>query len=253
LPLLPPLDDPPLRRGRAVGLLLAAALVGGLAGIGGAYWLGPDPGSTITQVEPSRRPAAVGAGTESAARAVLPSVVQVRSGGGSGSGFVFDRSGHVMTNQHVVAGEDRVVIQLDDGQQVTAEVVGSDRANDVAVLRADPRSLVPATLGQSSLLRIGQPVIAIGSPLGLNGSVTAGIVSTPDRLARLGGSGSQRVIQTDAPINPGNSGGPLVNLDGQVIGVNTAIATVRGQGNTGIGFAVPIDRALRVATRIINR
>src|SRR5680860_565646 len=123
---------------------------------------------------------------ESAARAVLPSVVQVRSDRGSGSGFVFDRAGHVMTNQHVVAGDDRVVLQLENGRQVTAEVIGADLTNDVAVLRADPEDLVPATLGRSSLLRIGQPVIAIGSPLGLNGTVTAGIVSTPARQARLG-------------------------------------------------------------------
>ncbi len=240
-----------------MAILLAAMLVGGLAGVAGAHWLGPEASTTITQEEPSRRPAARPGTEESAARAVLPSVVQVRSGRGSGSGFVFDEAGHVLTNEHVVAGDDRVVLQLSGGRQVTARVVGTDEANDVAVLRVSNRDLRPAVIGRSSLLRIGEPVIAIGSPLGLNGTVTAGIVSTTNRKARLGGRNNQTVIQTDASINPGNSGGPLVNLDGQVIGVNTAIATVRGPsssaGNIGIGFAVPIDRALRVASRIINR
>ena len=128
------------------------------------------------------------------------------------------------------------------------------RRDDIAVLRADPEALEPARIGQSSALRIGQPVIAVGSPLGLDGTVTAGIVSTVERSARLGGGASQRVIQTDASINPGNSGGPLVNLDGQVVGVNTAIATISGRasGSIGIGFAVPIDRAVDVAEDIID-
>ena len=256
LPPLPPLVEPTGSGRRGVAMLLAAVLVGGLAGIGGAYWLGPE-GSTITQEQPSNRAPSARAGTEeSAAAKVLPSVVQVRSDAGSGSGFVFDRRGHVMTNEHVVSGDERVVLQLQGGRQVTADVVGTDPANDIAVLRTRSGGLDQATIGRSALVRIGQPVIAIGSPLGLNGTVTAGIVSTTDRRARLGGRNTQSVIQTDASINPGNSGGPLVNLDGQVIGVNTAIATVRGPGgnagNIGIGFAVPIDRALRVANRIIN-
>ena len=255
--LLPPIVEAPRRPTRSLlAVLLVAMLVGGLAGIAGAHWFGPDPGSTVTQADPSRPGGARSGTEESAARAVLPSVVQVRSDRGSGSGFVFDRVGHVLTNEHVVGDDDRVVLQLQGGRQVTADVVGTDPTNDVAVLRTRTRDLAPATLGRSSLLRIGEPVIAIGSPLGLNGTVTAGIVSAVDRRARLGGDNTQSVIQTDASINPGNSGGPLVNLDGQVVGVNTAIATLRGQsgttGNIGIGFAVPIDRALRVANRIIN-
>ena len=257
LPPLPPLGEPSGGSRRTVAVLLAAVLVGGLAGIAGAWWLGPE-GSTITQEQPSNaRPSARAGTEESAAGKVLPSVVTVRSDNRTGSGFLFDRRGHVMTNEHVVSGDERVVLQLQGGRQITADVVGTDATNDIAVLRTRPGDLTPATIGRSALLRIGQPVIAIGSPLGLNGTVTAGIVSSTDRKARLGGRNTQSVIQTDASINPGNSGGPLVNLDGQVIGVNTAIATVRGPsgtaGNIGIGFAVPIDRALRVANRIINR
>ncbi len=239
-------------------MLLAATLLGGLAGTGAAWWLGPDtsqdPG--VAQSPPSGRTGTAAGSEATAAAAVLPSVVQVRSDRGTGSGFVFDRAGHVMTNAHVVEGDERLVLQLTSGRQIPAVVVGRDARNDIAVLRADPDALAPATMGTSRLVRIGEPVIAIGSPLGLTGTVTAGIVSTPEREARLGDRRTQSVIQTDASINPGNSGGPLVNLDGQVIGVNTAIATVGGPngngGNIGIGFAVPIDRALQVATRLLR-
>jgi putative serine protease PepD len=189
-----------------------------------------------------------------AAEAILPSVVQVRAGTATGSGFVLDGEGHVLTNHHVVEGQSTVRLQLSTGRVVQARVMGSSEANDIAVLRADPGVLTPARIGQSSALRIGQPVIAVGSPLGLQGTVTAGIVSAVDRQARLGGQVAQRVVQTDASINPGNSGGPLVNLDGQVVGINTAIATLSGRasGSIGIGFAVPIDRAVDVAERIID-
>ena len=255
---LPPLEPPARRKGRGVAVLLTAALLGGVAGTAAAWWLGPDASqeATVAQAQPSGRSSPAAGSAASAAAAVLPSVVQVRSDRGTGSGFVFDRAGHVMTNEHVVQGDQRVVLQLTSGRQIPAVVVGRDARNDIAVLRADPSDLRPATMGTSSLVRIGEPVIAIGSPLGLAGTVTAGIVSTTKREARLGEQRTQSVIQTDASINPGNSGGPLVNLDGQVIGVNTAIATVRGPngsaGNIGIGFAVPIDRALQVATRLLR-
>jgi putative serine protease PepD len=159
----------------------------------------------------------------------------------------------VLTNHHVIENSSTLRLQLSTGRTVRAVVVGSSEANDIAVLRADPSALTPARVGQSSALRIGQPVLAVGSPLGLQGTVTAGIVSAVDREARLGGQAAQQLIQTDASINPGNSGGPLVNLDGQVVGVNTAIATMGGRasGSIGIGFAVPIDRAADVAERII--
>ncbi|WP_211254355.1 S1C family serine protease [Knoellia sinensis] len=247
------------RRGRLPTLLLAAALTGGLAGAGAAVVLGPDAvpssGSGIAVEPPSGRAPASAAGTEeAAAQAILPSVVQVRAGQATGSGFVLDDRGHVMTNHHVIEGASSVSLQLASGRSVSAVVVGSSEDDDIAVLRADPQALEPARIGTSSALRIGQPVIAVGSPLGLDGTVTAGIVSAVERRASLGGGVRQQVIQTDASINPGNSGGPLVNLDGQVVGVNTAIATLSGRasGSIGIGFAVPIDRAVDVAEDIIR-
>ena len=241
------------RRTRLPSLLLAATLTGGLAGAGAALWAQPDP---IANGRSAGAPAVAPGGGDAAAAAaaVMPSVVQVRAGSSSGSGFVLDARGHVVTNHHVVEGASRVRLELSSGRSLSATVVGTDEANDIAVLRvADPSDLRPAALGSSAALRIGESVIAVGSPLGLTGTVTGGLVSAVDREASLGGGTAQRVIQTDAPINPGNSGGPLVNLAGEVVGVNTAIATLgaRGSGSIGIGFAVPVDRARDVAERII--
>ncbi len=254
LPPVPPPSGPPARTRRAVPLLLAAVLAGGAGGAGTA-WLVRDEGaaSTIVQQAPAPgAPAAGSADTQAAARAILPSVVQVRAGRATGSGFVLDGSGHVVTNQHVVDGASRVSLLLADGRRVQAQVVGGDEDEDIAVLRIDGGAPAAARLGTSSSLQIGQPVIAVGSPLGLSGTVTAGIISAVDRTSRLGGA-SRPMIQTDASINPGNSGGPLVDLQGRVVGVNTAIATTSGQGgNIGIGFAVPIDRAVQVARQVIN-
>ena len=147
-----------------------------------------------------------------------------------------------------------VTVVGSDGRRVDAEVVGTDPASDIAVLRVSPsaalRRLVPADPNGT---RVGEPVLAVGSPLGLTGTVTAGIVSALDRPVRLGGSTRQTAVQTDASINPGNSGGPLVNARGEVIGVNTAIATLEGGGSIGIGFAVPIERARQVADSLIAR
>lgn len=247
------------RRGtRLPTLLLVAALSGGVAGAGAALLLGDDeaPATSRIAVEAptTRTPTSAGGTEEAAAQAILPSVVQVRAGGSTGSGFVLDDRGHVMTNHHVIDDATSVTLQLADGRLVGARVLGSSAADDIAILETDPEGLEPARIGQSGSLRIGQPVIAVGSPLGLDGTVTGGIISAVDRDARLGAGASQRVIQTDASINPGNSGGPLVSLDGQVVGVNTAIATVGGRaaGSIGIGFAVPIDRAITVAEDIID-
>ena len=248
------------RRGLVPSLVLVAVFAGGLAGAGAAHWvsLGEDPAQQAgTQLPQQRRGAAAAAvGTAAAAAAaILPSVVQVRAGASTGSGFVLDERGHVITNHHVVEGETTVRLQLAGGRSISAVVVGSRASDDIAVLRVeDPSDLEPAVLGSSADLVIGESVIAVGSPLGLQGTVTGGLVSALDREASLGGQAAQRMIQTDAPINPGNSGGPLVDLDGRVVGVNTAIATLGGQGSgsIGIGFAVPIDRAVDVAERIID-
>ncbi len=254
-PAHPPPRGPPgrLRRpGRAVPALLTALLAGGAAGAGVAWVVDEDGAvSTIVQQAPGPEPTASRADTETAARGILPSVVQVQAARGTGSGFVIDGAGHVITNQHVVAGVLEVMLLLADGRRVRADVVGGDPAEDIAVLRLSGTTPAAARLGTSGSLQIGQPVIAVGSPLGLSGTVTAGIVSAVDRTSRVGGA-SRPMVQTDASINPGNSGGPLVDLTGRVVGVNTAIATTSARsGNIGIGFAVPIDRAVSVAERLI--
>ena len=253
---VPPTGDPPRARGgrtgrRVAGYVLLAVLAGGVTGaVTGLLVQGPEDG---TAGPPA--PAAAPGSVEAAAERVLPSVVQVRSSSGAGSGFVFDRRGHVVTNHHVIEGSSEVQLLLASGQVVDATVVGSDPDSDIAVLRTEPSVLATPRIGRSADVRIGQQVLAVGSPLGLTGTVTAGIVSATDRRAAIGTTLGQPVIQTDASINPGNSGGPLVDLDGRVVGVNTAIATLNGSstGNIGIGFAVPIDRAVDVAEGIIRR
>ncbi|HEX8488714.1 MAG TPA: trypsin-like peptidase domain-containing protein [Propionibacteriaceae bacterium] len=250
-----PGSPPRSRRGRArvAGVLAAAVLAGGASGAGAVFALDQDaaPGFTIVQERDNgSRSSAPAGSTEAAARTILPSVVQVRAGGGSGSGVVMDDEGHVLTNHHVVAGSSTVSLLLSTGDRVTADVIGSDRENDIAVLRTRSGDLPTARLGVSADLRIGQSVIAVGSPLGLTGTVTSGVVSALDRRGT-----AESMIQTDASINPGNSGGPLVDLEGRVVGINTSIATLGGRssGNIGIGFAVPIDRAAEVAQQILAR
>lgn len=232
--------------------MVACLLAGGVAG-GGAGLIAASAGDGSDRPPVSSGPGVVDA--RAAAATLLPSVVQVRAGSARGSGVAFDGQGHVLTNAHVVDGADRVQVQLADGQERGARVVGRDPATDIAVLALDGNGPPAADLGDSASLMVGQPVIAVGAPLGLSSTVTAGIVSSVDRPARLGGPGgpSQQVVQTDASINPGNSGGPLADLDGRVVGINTAIATVGGPegGNIGIGFAIPIDRAVSIARRIV--
>jgi S1-C subfamily serine protease len=174
---------------------------------------------------------------------------------GSGSGIVYDREGHIITNYHVIEGYDELFVTLPDETTVMAEVVGSDPSNDLAVLKvdADPELLHPVPLGESSNLRVGQFVVAIGNPFGFERTLTVGVVSA---LGRVIESPDDRfigeIIQTDAAINPGNSGGPLLDLAGQVIGVNTAIFSP-SQASAGIGFAVPVDTVRRVVPELIAR
>ena len=241
---------PPARRsggrGWVAGALAIAVLAGGVSGAAVSTFDRPGGVPALVQERGGTGAAAAtpAGSTEAAAAAIMPSVVQVRARGGSGSGVVIDDDGHVLTNHHVIAGSSTVALVLADGSRVTADVIGSDAGNDIAVLRARGDDLPAARLGVSADLRIGQPVIAVGSPLGLNGTVTSGVVSNVDRQG-----GREPMIQTDASINPGNSGGPLVDLEGRVVGINTSIATLGGRssGNIGIGFAVPIDRAAQVA------
>jgi S1-C subfamily serine protease len=171
-----------------------------------------------------------------------------QQGTATGSGFVVDEDGHIVTNAHVVEGADKVQVSFsEDGEAVDAEVKGVDTSTDVAVLKVDPSkvdNLTPLPLGNSSKLQVGDPVIAIGNPFGFSRTVTTGIVSGLQRqILAPNGFPIPDVIQTDASINPGNSGGPLLDANGRVIGINSQIATGGGQGSVGIGFAVPINTA----------
>lgn len=202
------------------------------------------------------------------AEKLLPSTVQVRAEfgkdgqGATGSGFVLDRSGHVVTNNHVVAEvaqEGSISIIDSTGRSYEATIVGRSPVYDIAVLSVRGADLKPASLGASRALHIGDGVVAIGSPLGLNATVTAGIVSALDRPVTTGTSADDtsfiNAVQTDAAINPGNSGGPLVNLRGQVVGVNSAIATTSNTqseaGNIGVGFAIPVEQVKTTAEQIL--
>jgi S1-C subfamily serine protease len=179
-------------------------------------------------------------------------------GGGTatGSGFVIDEDGHIVTNAHVVDGAESVQVTLgEDGESFDAEVVGADPSTDIAVLQVDAPDdqLHPLTLGDSGSVEVGDPVVAIGNPFGLDRTVTAGIVSALQReISSPNGFTINDVIQTDAPINPGNSGGPLLDAAGRVIGVNSQIEASGGNGNVGIGFAVPIDTTREVAQQLIE-
>jgi serine protease Do len=175
---------------------------------------------------------------------------------GTGSGFIFDEDGHILTNHHVVRNALHVNVVLLDGREYTAEVIGADPSTDVAVIRIQPargEALPVIQLGDSDQLRVGDWVLALGNPLGLTFTATAGIVSAKNRSINIlpGETRLESFIQTDAAINPGNSGGPLVDLSGRVIGINTAIESSTGY-NTGAGFAIPIALAHKVATDIIN-
>jgi len=175
--------------------------------------------------------------------------------GSVGSGFVYDNLGHIITNAHVVDGANKATVTFLDGSQYSAKIIGEDRFTDIAVIKVSekPRLLHPLQIGDSSLLQVGEQVAAIGNPFGLSGSMTSGIVSQIGRLIAALDSGFSipDVIQTDAAINPGNSGGPLLNMKGQVVGINTAIQSISG-GNTGIGFAVPSNTALKIVPSLIE-
>jgi S1-C subfamily serine protease len=172
----------------------------------------------------------------------------------TGSGFVIDNDGHILTNAHVVEGADKIQVQVgDDDNTRTASLVGIDPSTDVALLHVDENNdLHPLALGDSSSARVGDPVVAIGNPFGLDRTVTSGIVSALQReIQAPNGFSISDVIQTDAAINPGNSGGPLLNANGEVIGINSQIASQSG-GNEGVGFAVPIKTAKDVADQLLH-
>ncbi|TCB95559.1 trypsin-like serine protease [Micromonospora zingiberis] len=242
------------RRRLLAGLAVMALSTGSGAVAGGWVASRGAPGPAAASAAP------VPAELVTAAEKTVPGVVSVLVGGAggaaaSGSGFAVDSEQHIITNDHILAKGrgGPVTVELPDGRRFAAEVVGREPGSDLAVLR------VPAAAGLTSLplakpgsTRVGEPVLAVGSPLGLSGTVTAGIVSALDRQVRLGGN-QHRAVQTDASINPGNSGGPLVNARGEVVGVNTAIATIDGNGSIGIGFAIPIEQVQQTADTIIGK
>ena len=186
---------------------------------------------------------------------VNPSVVNITTESGTGSGFVYDQQGHIVTNNHVVSGADEIWVTFSDSTMVEAAVVGTDPGSDLAVLKVDVDAshLSPVALGDYEALRVGQMAIAIGNPFGLAGTMTVGIVSALGRVLQAGTGNFSIVdlVQTDAPINPGNSGGPLLDSDGRVIGVNTLIFSSTGT-SSGVGLAVPVSAVKRVVPQLIE-
>ncbi|MFG3599176.1 S1C family serine protease [Micromonospora chersina] len=256
----------PSRAGKFIGAgALALALMLGSGVAGGALALALDGDRTVTRTY-SAAPVLNSADLPKIAAAVQDSIVTIMTDSGEGSGVILSADGYVLTNNHVVASAsgDTVKVVFADGKSAQAKIVGTDPKTDLGVVKASGVSnLKAANFGDSDAMQVGDQVLALGSPLGLQGSVTAGILSARDRTIQAGEGGQQQnpqqgassisgLLQTDAPINPGNSGGALVNTRGEVIGINTAIATA-GQGsngNIGVGFAIPSNKAKDVAEKL---
>ena len=208
----------------------------------------------ITGIERSYEYSLIDIFEKSEASIVQVSVVRGESDGGMGSGFVYSDEGYVITNQHVVQDAERVMITFLDGEAYIGNVIGTDRDLDIAVVKVEPTNtyLQPIKIGDSSKLKVGEKIAAIGNPFGLSGSMTSGIVSQMGRLLpQETGYSIPDVIQTDAAINPGNSGGPLINMKGEVVGINTAIQSATGEFS-GIGFAVPANTVKKVVPVLIQ-
>ncbi|GAC1380509.1 MAG: trypsin-like peptidase domain-containing protein [Marmoricola sp.] len=277
------------RRGGVVAVIVAAVLAGGAAGVGGAVWANDwsDQNTSSTVIDPNAAASetAAGAGssvTERVAAKVLPSVVQINVAGpnesGSGSGIVLSADGVILTNNHVVviaAQGGSISVSMNNGKVYPAKLIGTDPVTDSAVIQAQGLSgLTPATLGHSTNLKVGQTVLAIGAPYGLSSTVTGGIISALNRPVQVDESGSNGnnfnpfapqqqtpslsttypAIQTDAAINPGNSGGALVDMTGNVVGMNSSIQTASSgsTGSVGLGFAIPIDELLPIINQIVH-
>ncbi|MGW0931736.1 trypsin-like peptidase domain-containing protein [Streptomyces sp. NPDC002644] len=260
--------------GGAALVALAAGLAGGLAGVhleryGG---LGVVELSQAPRSDTPRDPDSVAGIAERALPSVVTLHVQGSGQAGTGTGFVLDERGHILTNHHVVeaaedSGDGRIVVTFSGGETARAELVGGDSGYDLAVVRVKGvKGLRPMPLGNSDNVRVGDPVVAIGAPFDLSNTVTAGIISAKERPITAGGEGEGGdvsyvdALQTDAPINPGNSGGPLLDAEGRVVGINSAIRsadtgidTDEGRsGSIGLGFAIPVNQAKRVAEELIN-
>ncbi len=280
-PVLPPDHEPQTSgatrsKGLAASVVAASLVLGAAAGVGGAaLWTNThddvQSSSVVVQSGTSSAAPAANGSIVKVAQAVLPSVVMINvsgpSGSGSGSGIILSADGKILTNNHVasLAGKSgQLSVSFNDGSHAAAKILGTDPLTDTAVIQAQHVSgLTPATIGHSSSLQVGQGVVAIGSPFGLDATVTSGIVSALNRPVNVGtvSQGNATVypaIQTDAAINPGNSGGPLVDLDGQVVGIDSAIqsatnGTGEGEpGSIGLGFAIPIDEVLPIVQEMIK-
>ncbi|HOB79400.1 trypsin-like peptidase domain-containing protein [Ornithinibacter sp.] len=292
--MMPAMTTPPApRRGRRLAELTAVAVITGLIASGstlaitGAY-NGTDAATTTGTSQSLGRNADAAPVVQAdgsapnwtaTASAVSPSVVAITAtsaqGGGQGSGVIIDSSGHVLTNNHVVAGAQELTVTTSDGRTFAAEIRGTDPSTDLAVITitGNPSNLTPIAVGDSDAIAVGDPVMAVGNPLGLAGTVTTGIVSALNRPVTTQGESSGQdqfgqaqsqaepvvtnAIQTSAAINPGNSGGALVNAGGQLIGINSSIASLgssSGQsGNIGIGFAIPVNEATSIAEQLIAK
>jgi len=260
------------RKNTPLSAVIVISLVfGGTAG-GALGYLAADfsngVSNTTSQVSETNKPVAITPATETVSQIVQnvkPSVVSIKaegsSGSGTGSGFIYREDGYIVTNNHVAApaiNGGKLTVYLEDKTSFEAKLVGRNASYDLAVLKIDATGLKPVNIGDSNAINVGDLTVAFGSPLGLSGTVTSGIVSALNRPVTAGGADDQSfisAIQTDAAINPGNSGGPLVNGQGQVIGVNSAIATLGSgtqSGSIGLGFAIPINQAQRVISEIIE-
>jgi putative serine protease PepD len=250
---------------KTIPTLAAALVVGAGGGAGVSIVLGGDGATRIIHAAPVQtatvRPAAATSGalsinqiSSSAKQGAVDIQVTTQSGHAEGSGFVLDRSGHIVTNEHVVSGAQALTVRFADGTRAPAKVIGADASDDVAVIQVSgvPASkLSPLAFADSSKLQVGSGVVAIGSPYGLEGTVTVGVISALDRsIDSPNHSTIAGAIQTDAAINHGNSGGPLLGGDGKVIGMNSQIDSGSGD-NSGVGFAVPSNTVQRVVQQII--
>ncbi|HEY7469103.1 MAG TPA: trypsin-like peptidase domain-containing protein [Acidimicrobiia bacterium] len=250
---------PPSRKGWPLWaiLLVALALIAVTAGV--TYLVTADRPAADTTAEGGESAQAASPADDvvpgeepiaDVAELILPSVVQIQTNGGVGSGVIYDSDGLILTAAHVVSGSDTVTVRFNDGEEVEGTVLGGTSGADVAVVEVDRTGLVAADLALDDELRVGQMAVAVGSPWGLQGTVTAGIISAVDQSIPSGTS-ARSVIQTDAAINPGNSGGPLVDREGRVLGINVSIFSLSG-ANDGVGFAVPIDVAHDIAERVVS-
>lgn len=253
-----------------LGTGIALAVVAGLVGsaVGDFTTNGTLLGHKVNLVSVSSNIERAPGSIAGIAQRVLPSVVSIStetaSGSATGSGFIIESSGYILTNNHVVDGAiggNSITVTLNSGRSIAAKIVGTDTAYDLAVLKISATNLRALQFGDSDKIQVGDPVIAVGSPLGLSGTVTSGIISAKDRAVSAGGSSGEssfiNALQTDAAINPGNSGGPLVDATGAVIGVNSAIASLGSSvgsqsGSIGLGFAIPINQARKTANQLIK-